>query len=777
MVNLSNILLNSLQNSNQRRLRSIYRSSITQGRQVTTGASNGGVSQTVIQGPSTGAASGVVQRGAAGSARPSSLGSQMSVTDRRVQEIDKGIETLSVAQGALEQRRLLLAQARELAGTAEQAGANRTSIGSQVNAILQQAKEVVAGASVGGKQVFGSGQSELRVPSGVAGTFAVKMGGSRTVTNTTYTSSTGSSTPVYETRPVYEDRPIYTTVPTYTPQTATGQKEWTRLLGATNNVVGSTDEISAMATGLDGAIFAVGKVSGGETLGVSTFDGQTIAGVNGSDGFLTKYNTDGTRAWTKVMGGRGWRDKANGVTVGSDGSIFVVGTIDDAEGTQLTFNGQSTIGKRDAFVTKYNSDGSQAWTTIVGTLSGEEFGSAVKVDSSGSVYLAGRTTSTTLDGQTHTRDINTETTSLSFVTKLNANGSKAWTRLSDLEGSYHPDSFDGYESSLTLGSDGTVYLGASSDYSFRDGKSKISKYDSQGNKIGDTMISANSWESGAALRQLVTGNDGSIYAAGVTRGTIDGNTSNGYDDAFLIKYNADGTKAWTKQFGGRAGDIANQMTIGTDGKIYVSGTTSGSFGGQTNSFDPNSSSSDQRDSFVTQFDSNGTQGWTKFVGSAGREFGEGLTTGRDGAIYLGGGTNWHLDGQSHTVMTQSQVNSDLYRGSSTFLTKFSTNSPTPTGTTPTGTTQVQTGTNRVQVGTQQVLVGTTTSTTVSQPVTQTRTISSPFNEFTVNLSSTASTNSAIASIDAELRYLDTMSRGVGLGLQRANISRRYLVRN
>ena len=411
----------------------------------------------------------------------------------------------------------------------------------------------------------------------------------------------------------------------------------------------------------------------------------------------------------------------------------------------------------------------------MGTLSGEEFGSEVKVDSSGSVYLAGRTNSTTLDGQTHTRDINTQTTSLSFVTKLNANGSKAWTRLSDLEGTYNADGsgWDSYESSLTLGSDGMVYLGASSDYSFNAGRSKISKYDSQGNKIGDTIIEADSASGGgAALRQLITGNDDSIYATGMTRGTIDGNIANGYDDAFLIKYNADGTKAWTKQFGSRAGDNANGMTIGTDGKIYVSGTTSGSFGGQTNSFDPNSSSSDQRDSFVTQFDSNGTQGWTKFVGSAGREFGEGLTTGRDGAIYLGGGTNWHLDGQSHTVMTQSQVNSDLYRGSSTFLTKFSTNSPTPTG-----TTQVQTGTNRVQVGTQQVLVGTTTSTTVSQPVTQTRTISSPFNDFTVNLSSTASTNSAIASIDAELRYLDTMSRGVGLGLQRANISRRYLVRN
>ena len=48
---------------------------------------------------------------------------------------------------------------------------------------------------------------------------------------------------------------------------------------------------------------------------------------------------------------------------------------------------------------------------------------------------------------------------------------------------------------------------------------------------------------------LTTGLDGSIYLAGLTGGTLDGQTNSGNLDAFLTKYSADGTKAWTKLMG------------------------------------------------------------------------------------------------------------------------------------------------------------------------------------------------------------------------------------
>lgn len=710
---------------------------------------------------------------------------------------------MSVAQGAIEERRLLLSQARELAATAEQAGANRASVGSQVNAILQQAKEVVAGASVGGKKVFGTGQSEIRVPSAVAGNFGVQLGGSRTVTTTTYTSSAGSSTPVYETRPVYEDRPMYTTVPTYTTQTATGQKEWTRLLAGQRRTAQGMesswggDTTSDLATGKDGAIFAVGEVDYAYYGKVSsaTFDGQTL---KGDDGFLTKYNTDGTIAWSTLIGNgnTGGTFGARGVTVGNDGSVYVVGAVDDAGGTFLTFDDQSTVGNNDAFVTKYNADGSKVWTRVVGSVTGNEVGLDVKVDGSGAVYLAGSVRGTTiLDGQTW-RGTGNE----SFVTKFDANGNKAWTRLSGESWFVHIHSdFQGSSEAsigrtqLTLGSDGMVYLAPRNEYVGGGAQAlkmdKVFKFDSAGTKQGELIVSGGPTLStdamaGAEINGILTGSDGSIYVTGNTAFAQPGNEYlGGSDDAFLTKFNADGTKAWTKQFGGRGADYGVGLTEGTDGKIYVAGTSASSFGGGTNNYDPNNTTSGNYfDAFVTQFDIDGTQGWTKLVGSDRLQQGYSVTTGLDGAIYLGGRTTGNLDGQS--IANYFETNPS-YRGpqdngngrGATFLTKFTPTPTNPNSPIQTGTTQVQTGTNRVQVGTQQVLVGTTTSTTVLQPVTQTRTITSPFNDFTVNLSSTASTTSAIASIDEELKYLDTMSRTVGFGLQRANISRRYLVRN
>ena len=44
-------------------------------------------------------------------------------------------------------------------------------------------------------------------------------------------------------------------------------------------------------------------------------------------------------------------------------------------------------------------------------------------------------------------------------------------------------------------------------------------------------------------RSITTGSDGSIYIAGGTEGNLDGNSNAGGSDAFLSKYNSDGTKS------------------------------------------------------------------------------------------------------------------------------------------------------------------------------------------------------------------------------------------
>ncbi len=66
---------------------------------------------------------------------------------------------------------------------------------------------------------------------------------------------------------------------------------------------------------------------------------------------------------------------------------------------------------------------------------------------------------------------------------------------------------------------------------------------------------------------LTTGTDGALYVAGSTDGNLDGQTNSGDDDTFINKYSPDGTKAWTRLLGSSSNELAYALTTGTDGAI------------------------------------------------------------------------------------------------------------------------------------------------------------------------------------------------------------------
>ena len=68
---------------------------------------------------------------------------------------------------------------------------------------------------------------------------------------------------------------------------------------------------------------------------------------------------------------------------------------------------------------------------------------------------------------------------------------------------------------------------------------------------------------------------------GYTGGGLDGNTSSGGKDIFLIKYDSSGTKQWTKQLGTSSGDEGRGITTDSSGNIYVTGYTQGGLDGNT----------------------------------------------------------------------------------------------------------------------------------------------------------------------------------------------------
>ena len=95
-----------------------------------------------------------------------------------------------------------------------------------------------------------------------------------------------------------------------------------------------------------------------------------------------------TRSW-RVLQGTPQRYFASSISVDNDGFVYITGY------TKGNLDGQNNSGSRDAFNSKYKSDGSRRWTTFLGTTSSNN---SISIASDGSVYATG-TVRNDLDGQ------------------------------------------------------------------------------------------------------------------------------------------------------------------------------------------------------------------------------------------------------------------------------------------------------------------------------------------------------------------------------------------
>ncbi|MBK8500689.1 MAG: hypothetical protein IPL52_18160 [Flavobacteriales bacterium] len=153
------------------------------------------------------------------------------------------------------------------------------------------------------------------------------------------------------------------------------------------------------AVSTDGSVFLAGSTS--STTGIASGGHQNAYGGGVSDGFIAKFNADGTREWSSYYGGSN-EDFAYSCAVDAAGSAYLTGftssTTDIASnGHQNTYGG----GGSDAFLTKFGPSGDRSWGTYYG---GEGFeggfweptyfvSGRCALQSNGSVILTGVTTS------------------------------------------------------------------------------------------------------------------------------------------------------------------------------------------------------------------------------------------------------------------------------------------------------------------------------------------------------------------------------------------------
>ena len=358
---------------------------------------------------------------------------------------------------------------------------------------------------------------------------------------------------------------------------ASGTRQWTRLAGT-----GSSEQPGWNGIAVDGS--GNSYVTGGSS---GDLDGQGNSG--GSDMCLIKYDTSGTKQWTRVLGGTG-NESGFGVAVDGSGNVYVVGT------TNADLDGQSfSGGSYDAFLTKYNSSGVKQWTKLLGNGT-ETYGYAVSVASSGNVYISG-VTRNSIDGEPYSGSVDM------FVAKYNSAGTRQWTRMlgTSRQESCYGVAVDGSENVYVSGSSYGNFDGlANSDATLMSEDIFLVKYNSSGTKQWSRFYG----ETGSNVTVgLAVDGSGNAYLAGNTNAALEGVTPAGGHDLILIKYDTSGAWQWTRMLGTADGEYARAVAVDTSGTTCMTGLTAGNLDGGSNA--------GGNDGFIVKYDTSGTlqEGW------------------------------------------------------------------------------------------------------------------------------------------------------------------------
>jgi hypothetical protein len=137
----------------------------------------------------------------------------------------------------------------------------------------------------------------------------------------------------------------------------------------------------------------------------------------------------------------------------------------------------------------------------------------------------------------------------------------------------------------------------------------------------------------AVVRATAAASDGSVYMLADVTETVDGQTLQGERDVALLKYDAAGALVFSRTLGAADEAQGYALAVSTDGKIAVAGSVKGGLGGAETSIDAKAA-----DSFVTLFDEEGQELWTRRRGASADDEARAVAFAADGSVYVGGRT-------------------------------------------------------------------------------------------------------------------------------------------
>ena len=326
------------------------------------------------------------------------------------------------------------------------------------------------------------------------------------------------------------------------------------------------------------------------------------------------------RQWTRAIGSP-QDENGYSVSLGDDGSIVVCGlTRGNLHGLINLGVGDLVGNGGDGFLCLFNQDGTRQWTRLISS-DRADAATGVTMGPDGTIYTSGWTNGNLEGGTSQDRQGG-------FLARYDREGNRQWIV------SLGSDA-DNWATAIDSSLDGGVYV-AGSTVGGLNGESNnggqdgfLCSFSSDGQLNWTTLIGSDSFDSATGI---ATDANGSIYVCGRTEGpSLDSETSHGSADAFLSKFNRNGSLEWVRLIGSDRIDAANSVAVAADGSIYVCGVCTASLDGQ-------GYGGGLSDGFLTKFDAAGNQQWTRTIGSASVDEATAVAVGDDGSIYVTGGT-------------------------------------------------------------------------------------------------------------------------------------------
>ncbi len=424
--------------------------------------------------------------------------------------------------------------------------------------------------------------------------------------------------------------------------------EWAENMGGTG-----ADQGYGVAVDRNGNVYVTGGIAAAGAFFGKGENAERITSAGSYDAFLAKYAADGTYLWARRMGGSGY-DIGYGVVVDGNDQVYVTGRFAAAGarfGSGADADTLTSAGGNDAFIAKYDVDGTLLWAKAMGGPDTDQ-AQRLGVDRDNNIYVTGYIgeSGASFGSGANTGVITSAGNTDCFVAKYDAEGTFLWAR--SMGG-------PGIDQGCGLGVDssGNVYVtgffpaegayfgsGAGADTLQSAGWEDVflAKYDTKGDYQWSASIGGAGGDYGWGIAADEEGNvyvtghfeKEAYFGSGADADTI---ISAGNADVFLAKYDADGTYRWTNRIGGTGIDQSRDVAVDVKGNVYITGYFEGVADFGPSDHTETLTTMGNSDVFVARYDhGSGHCLWAKSMGGTGYDYSYGVAVDPGSNVYFAG---------------------------------------------------------------------------------------------------------------------------------------------